>query len=376
MQYHKDCRLFTGYKPCIHKRPCTNCNHYDPIKARVVIVSLEAMGAVLRSTCLLKPIKERYPHSHITWVTFPISKDLLLNNPYIDQLIEVSPKSLAVLSYLEFDVLFGVDKSIEAGALTQVIKAKTKKGFGLNPYGVIVPFDEDADYQYRVGLDDELKFYINQKAETQQLTETMGLPWKREPYVLELTSNEKSEVKKRKELLIKKTERDPSQIKGFIGYNTGSSLLFPYKKFTLERAIETIAMWRRSFPDYAVALLGGPEDTERHEAMKKAFTHDPMVINTPTRDGLRSGVLWMDTADLVFSGCSLGMHIGIGLKKPIIAWFGVTCAQEVDLYDKGIKLQADVSCSPCWKKSCDKTFKCYDAVSVERIKEATAALIN
>lgn len=210
----------------------------------------------------------------------------------------------------------------------------------------------------------------NFKTETQQITETMALDWQRDPYILQLTAAELEETRRRRDRLI------GGKAKGIIGYNTGCSLLFPYKKFTVERSIELIRAWRQAWPDYAVALLGGPEDTERQRLMKEAFTNDPLVLNTPTTEGLRSGVLWMNTADMVLSACSLGLHIAIGLKKPSIAWFGVSCIQEIDLYDLGVKLQSDVSCSPCWKKSCDKPVKCYDQVSVERILAATAEVMD
>ena len=48
-----DCRHFVGDRPCKpHKqtgRVCT-CDRYDPIKERVLIIKLDAMGDVLRTT--------------------------------------------------------------------------------------------------------------------------------------------------------------------------------------------------------------------------------------------------------------------------------------------------------------------------------------
>lgn len=369
MGYNFDCRIFNGYKPCRYKRSCDACPHYDPVQERVVIVSLEAMGAVIRSTVLLPAIKRAYPRSHITWITLKNTKALLDNNPYIDRILLADTTQINTVYHLEFDILFGVDKSIEAGAIAERIKAKDKRGFGLNPHGVIFPFNAEAGYQYDVGLNDELKFYINQKPETQQITETMGLKWERDPYILELTPEEKDEVARRREMIM------PAGAKGLIGYNTGCSLLFPYKKFTVQRAIETIAEWRRQFPEWGIALLGGPEDTERQRAMKEHFANDPFVINTSTTDGLRSGVLWMDTTDIVLSGCSLGLHIALGLRKAVICWFGVSCIQEIDVYDRGVKIQSNVPCSPCWKKTCDMPVKCYDQVPPNIIMDATQELI-
>ncbi|MCX6128768.1 MAG: lipopolysaccharide heptosyltransferase family protein [Proteobacteria bacterium] len=370
MAYNFDCRLFSGYKPCVYKRDCVGCPHYDQVETRIVIVSLEAMGAVLRSTVLLAPIKRRYPKSHITWITLKNTKALLDHNPYIDRVLLADTPAVQTALHLKFDLLLAVDKSLEAGALAERIKATEKRGFGLNSDGVIVPLNAEAAYQYDLGLNDQLKFFVNQKPETQQITETMGFEWARDPYVLQLTDQERQEVGRRRQAML------AGKAKGVIGYNTGCSLLFPYKKFTQDRAVEIIQAWRKFYPDWAVALLGGPEDTQRQQLMKAAFADDQLVINTPSTEGLRSGVLWMEAADLVLSGCSLGLHIALGLQKPSIAWFGVSCIQEIDVYDRGIKLQAEVSCSPCWRKSCDKTLKCYDQVSVEQILKATGQLIE
>lgn len=369
MGYKTDCRLFTGYKPCQFKRPCDHCPNYDPVKVRVAVVSLEALGAVLRSTCLLPAIRRKYPGCHITWFTYPNARALLLGNPYIDRLIALDATNAALLRHLRFDVAFGVDKSLEAGALIEQLAADQKFGFGLSPDGVIRPLNKEAEYQYAVGLDDELKFVRNQKPETQQITESMALDWQRDPYVLELSAAERADVGERRRQL-------KGASKGVIGYNTGCSLLFPNKKLTVEKSIQLIADWRKRFPDYVVALLGGKEDALRQSQMKAAFADDVGVINTPTDGGLRSGMLWVAATDLVFSGCSLGMHIAIGLQRPVIAWFGVSCIQEVDLYDRGAKIQSPVPCSPCWKKSCSQERMCYDALSIAEVIEATDKLLS
>lgn len=369
MAYNFDCRFFSGYKPCSYKRPCEGCPHYERVEKRIAVVSLEALGAVLRSTCLLPAIRREFPQSHITWITYSNAVNLLRHNPYIDRLVEVTPATTALLNRLEFDYVFAVDKSLEAGALAETLRAKEKRGFGLDPNGVIRPLNPEAQYQYEVGLNDELKFFINQKPETQQITESMGLKWERDPYVLEKTPEERATIiARRAELLQGK--------RGIIGYNTGCSLLFANKKFTVARSIEIVRMWREKFPDFVVALLGGREDGERQAAMKAAFAVDPFVVNTPTDQGLRSGILWMDAADMVLSGCSLGLHIAIALKKPAIAWFGVSCAQEIDLYDRGVKLKADVACTPCWKKTCSNDPMCYDRVAVSEIERATREVLT
>src|SRR5262245_59773037 len=81
-----DCKFFRGDRPCIwHKQTgalCT-CEKYDRLEERVLIVKLDAMGDVLRSTALLPPIAEVHPHASIVWITRSESVPLLDRNPYV-----------------------------------------------------------------------------------------------------------------------------------------------------------------------------------------------------------------------------------------------------------------------------------------------------
>lgn len=364
MAYRFDCKYFSGYKPCQFKRECDGCDNYDGVQHHIVIVSLEALGAVLRSTCLLEPIKRKYPSSHITWITMPAARPLLAGNPLIDRLIGYDGPSVPLISYLQFDVLFAVDKSEMAGALAETISAKDKFGFGLTKTGKIRPFNMEANYQFSVGLDDQLKFFDNEKTETQQITESMALPWQRDEYLFRFSKEEQQGVEQLRLSL-------RGDALGIIGYNTGCSTLYPYKKLTVAKSIELIRQWRQQFPQWKVLMLGGREDVERQRQIKLDFVDDPFVIDAPAGSGLRAGMQWMAASDLVFSGCSLGLHMAIALKKPAVAWFGVSCPQEIDLYQRGEKVLADVACRPCWKKSCNQPIKCFNQVSIDKVCAAT-----
>ena len=74
------------------------------------------------------------------------------------------------------------------------------------------------------------------------------------------------------------------------------------------------------------------------------------------------------------------MHMAIALKKWTVAWFGPTCAHEIDLYDRGYKALSKVACSPCWKRSCNKPEMCYDYVDfsevVSGVKEGIEGIVQ
>ena len=152
-----------------------------------------------------------------------------------------------------------------------------------------------------------------------------------------------------------------------IGFNTGCGPLMPAKKWTVEFHRQVI----KNFLDQGyknLVLLGGASDAERNLAIGQGLP----VIQSPTHLGLRDGLVSIAACDLVLTGDSLGMHMAIALKKFVIAWFGPSCAQEIDLFDRGVKLQTSLACSPCWKRHCAKTEMCYDHVSSHEIDAALA----
>jgi heptosyltransferase-2 len=61
------------------------------------------------------------------------------------------------------------------------------------------------------------------------------------------------------------------------------------------------------------------------------------------------------------------MHIAIALNKYVVAIFGPTCSQEIELYDNGAKIVSDIECSPCYKRHCYKKDNCMSRIRIEEI---------
>ena len=229
----------------------------------------------------------------------------------------------------------------------------------MNKNGVIIPLNREADYNYRLGLDDHLKFRVNQKPNTQLLCEAMGLSYRRDEYVLQLSREEQAYCG----AYAKEHGLDGAGV--VIGLNTGCSLLYPNKKMTIDQHVVLVRALAK-FPGARIVLLGGPEDTERNAEMFRQ-TGD-LVLSTPTNEGVRRGICYVNLCDIVISGDSFGMHVAIGLKKHVVVWFGVSCPQEIDLFDRGVKLIPEgLQCSPCWKKECPYDLECIQMIDLERI---------
>jgi heptosyltransferase-2 len=364
------CKNFNGYKPCYGDHNCfdNGCKENKPIGTKILIINLDAMGDVLMTTAQLASIKRKYPVSSIYWITLKIAYPLLENNPLIDKVYPFDFESVLILSNMEFDIAMNVDKSQRSSALLNQIKAKSKLGFGLDADGKIIPLNKGAEYNFRLGMDDNLKFKINQRLGQDYLAETFEVDYLRNDYIFEFTDEEKNFIAGyKKEIGIKSGDE-------IIGFNTGCSTLFPNKKMTLEQHAVLIEKFL-SYKRFKIVLLGGPEDTERNKALADEF--GDKIINTPTNMGVRRGACFESIPDLVITGDSFGMHLAIALKKYVIAWFGMSCWSEIDLYDRGVKLFPEgLACAPCWKKACPFNLECIQMIDLERIADETVKYFN
>lgn len=355
-----DCKRFTGYKPCFPGTTCyKECVDPHPKHKRILIVNLDAMGAVVQTTAMLPAIKRKYPDSHISWITLKNAYRLLDNNPYLDAVYVWEPESWLILQEMEFDILYQTDKTRRSCAFGKTITAKEKLGFGLNKRGQIIPLNKEAEYSYILGLDDELKFKRNTKYGTEILQESLKLQFKRDDYVLKLSDEEHrycTEYKK---------EHGLNAGSVIVGFNTGCSYLYPNKKMTIDQHVALIERLHGK-KGVQLVLVGGPEDTERNAEIVRRVGNK--VHSTPTTEGVRRGICYENICDVMITGDSFGMHVAIGLQKYVIAWFGLSCWSEIDLYDRGIKLIPEgLHCAPCWKKQCPYNLECIQMIDLDRI---------
>lgn len=343
-----DCRHFTGYRPCSFGGQCDGCAHYERPDPDILLINLDALGDVLRNTSVLPAIRRSHPGARVTWLTRPRAAMLLENNPLIDRVMVLEPGVDTLLQTLTFDLVLNADKTMLAGGLAMACRAGERRGFGVDEHGSIVALNAEAQLLYRMGLDDHLKFKLNQRTAQDLLCEAFGFSYARDAYTLEATA--------------------PHGLRRLrVGFNTGCGPKWPLKKVSvssIEGAIERIVR-RTGEP---VLLLGGPEDTHTHERLAERL--GDAVQRSPTTQGIQVGAAHMSRVDVVVSGDSLGMHMAIALGKHVVAWFGPTSAPEIDLYDRGVKLVSEMRCAPCWSPHCDEPVPCSERVSPAQLASA------
>ena len=365
------CRYFKNDRPCIyHKQKgvtCSACSYFSSIDFKILIIKLDAMGDVLRTTCILQGLKEKHPNSQITWLTKRESIPLLDNNKFIDVLWSIEDNIALMLQTEEFNLVINPDASPMSARLAATAKGREKLGFGYHQQGYVYPFNEEAAPWFAMGVNDFLK-KANTKTYQRIILDICRLNPSRHELIYYLTQEEKEfALKFAKRYGLESTHR-------IIGLNTGAGGRWAQKKWTEEGYLSLIRLLLKSLPDVRILLYGGQEEKERNIYLKKNADTE-LVIDAGSNNTIRQFAALLSVSNVVVTGDTLAMHLAIALKKKLVVLFGPTSYNEIDLYDRGEKIYPNMDCLVCYKQDCDKSPTCMDAITPESVYQVINKLI-
>ena len=241
---------------------------------------------------------------------------------------------------------------------------KKKLGFVLNKKGYVEATSNAAQQWLEMSAFDDLK-KANTKSYQQIMYEILDLDLPVEPPLIHISDKEKAKV------TTKEFMKNIDSTKPVIGLNVGVGTKWPSKGWPISRWKELIK--KLDSDKYNVLLLGGPEEVEIIRQLKHDFNY---VIVTGCDNSLIEFAAIVDLCDLVITADTLALHIATALRKKIVALFGPTSANEIELYGKGIKLFAPEGCKCYYKKYCSEEISCMEKISTEMVIEAIDLLLK
>ncbi len=327
-----DCRHYCGEKPCVYRVNCPYCIKYYPMGFRVLIFKLGAMGDVLRTTSILpsldKSLNKTHDAYHVTWVVDPPSKPLLENNPFIHRLWTIDDETRIRLAVEKFDLALCFDKEPRAIGLMALCQATTKRGFIMGPEGNLHVTSAAGENALLAGISDFYKFQRNTKSYQELIHELAEIENAGKLYVLEFTSKERAAAQA--QLTRLQAVRRP-----LIGLNTGAGNVFPGKRWPADRFAELGRRLAKSTGG-TIVLLGGPDEAERNHAIKAGIGAE--CVDLGTDNPLRHFAAMLGELDLVVAGDTMALHAALATGTKVVALFGPTPHQEVDLGGHGEKI--------------------------------------
>jgi ADP-heptose:LPS heptosyltransferase len=358
MKVNINCLHYLAYKPCTYhkmdKRLCEMCENYQKIKKRILIVKLDALGDVLRTTSILPALIKKYPDSSITWITKRNAFSLLENNQYINRKFAIEDNYLQFVLNEKFDIGICLDADPLSSTILSLANCDEKLGFITNQSGQVIPANKKAEEWYFLGINDDLKIK-NRKTYQEFIYNICNLD--SEIYKPQININEKAE-----EFAFSFSEKNKlSQYKQIIGINTGGGLRWQLKKWINQNYIELIKLIKKNYPDFGIILYGGPEEIEFNVKIKKEAGN--LLIDTGCENSIQNFASLVGLSDIFFTPDSLGMHISIALNKTTLVIVGPTSPWELTVYDKGeVVYNKYLECIACYKSTCNLKINCMNTL--------------
>jgi len=335
---------------------------------KILIVKLAAIGDVLRTTSILKGLKDKYPNCLIDWVTKKESFGILKNNKIINNIFLLNNNLINDLKNINYDLVISLDEEDEACKIaTEINKKKLVGAYFDNNKKTYTKdsapwFDMGLISKYGKEKADELK-KLNKKTYQEIISNILGI--KQSELILNLG---KKELEFAKEFSKKNNLKKNDLV---IGLNTSAGGRWQLKKLSIEKTADLADRLNKEL-NAKIILFGGPEELERNQKIKEKTKTN--IIDAGCHNTLMQFAALINLCDFVVVSDSLAMNIAIALKKKVIAFFGPTSAAEIELYGRGKKIVAPIECVFCYKRICNIKPNCMDSIKTEEIIESIKKL--
>jgi len=290
---------------------------------RILIIKLGALGDVLRTTPLLRVLK-----GEITWVTSEESAPLLAGNRYINRLICMKGADTPRIKE-RFNLVVSLEDDPAAAALASSVKTHELVGAYLDNsrvrYSASAREWFDMSLISRFGKEKADGMKMNNRRTYQDFLFSMvGRRFQGEEYVLN-------------------TPLTKCQVPGLVGLESRAGAVWPMKRWSgyerLAARLEEVGFKVKLFRQY---------------------------------ERLTDYVDEINECEYIVGGDTLAMHIGLALRKKVVAIFTCTSPYEIYDYQRMIKI-----ISPLWKKYFyrrDFVPEAAEAISVDSVFEALCSL--
>lgn len=280
-------------------------------------------GDVFRTT----PLLHIYKNDNVTWVTDKKVFPLLEDNKSIKRLLSLDFATAMHLLDSEFDTLINLEKNPDICKLANMVSAWRKYGFRLDKKTGKADAYDRAFETLTVGFDNASK-KKNRKTSQELLFEMVGEKWNGEEYVLDYKPKTKENYD--------------------IGLNTLVGSKWPTKAWPMEN-------WDK----LEEKLITEGFNVSRQDKQRPEILKD-----------MKEYINWINSCKMIISNDSLGLHIGLALKKKVYGLFGSTSPTEIFFYDRGKPIVSEKlpECYPCFKAKCDLyDNSCMKLISPERV---------
>ncbi|MEA3329074.1 MAG: lipopolysaccharide heptosyltransferase II [Candidatus Omnitrophota bacterium] len=338
---------------------------------KILIIRTDRIGDVVLSTPVIKAVREAFPQAYIAVMVRPYTKDIVIGNPYLDEVIVYDK--------------YGVHKSWR-GTLKFALSLRRKKfdlALILHPTNRVHIVSFLAGIPSRIGYRKKCGFLL-----TGSIEDKKHLGKKHElEYNFDLT--ELIGIKKIDRTLFMPVAEKDKQFAGKVlkknGFKNGDNLITIHpgsscsSKRWLPQNFARLSDRLSMLDNIKVIMIGGPAD--KNIARQVSGYVKLPIVNLCGQLNLKELAGVIQASRLFITNDNGPMHIASAVGTPVIAIFGRNQAGLSPVRwgptgEKDVVLHKDVGCKQCLAHNCRKGFKCLKAITVEEVAEEVNKLLR
>ena len=232
-------------------------------------------------------------------------------------------------------------------------------GFDADDRGLPLPLTPGAGRWLAMGVRDDLK-RANRRTYQELVAEVLEVDYRREPPTLDLGEADRARGREFA------ARHAPGDGRLLVGLNTGAGGRWRFKRWTESGYAALIGRLGRE--GHRVLLLGGPDAAERNARL--AAGSRGVAVDTGSRNSVRTFAGIVDACDAVVTGDTLALHVALARGVPVVVLFGPTSLHEIEVFDRGARLAADLDCRVCYLPDCDVRPHCMESIGVDEVHAA------
>lgn len=334
---------------------------------KILVTFLMHLGDLTLTTPFIHALRKAAPDAHITFLADEKLKDVVLHNPYLDEVITIDKKGrdnsiLALvacarkLSKMDFDVVINLHPNERCSFICALTKTKVRAGTA----HLLLKFKWDVFTP--------LNRKIHAAEMYMDILKQLGVE-KIEHNGLEIFPSEENKQ------LAEKFWRENGvfQTDKLVGFNIGSAVVT--KRWASERfaqVADTLAA-----KGYKPVFFGGTMDEEMVQAAVSKMKTTPVVATGAFTIGTLAAA--MKRCSLIITNDSGPMHVAISQKVPIVAMYGPSSPKLYGPYTKdAVVVTAVPPCTGCsggMKHKCDD-MQCMTRLTVQQVIEAAEKMLG
>lgn len=338
--------------------------------SRILIIKLRAIGDVVMATPVIENLRRHFPKSHIAFLTEGASREVLADNPFLDELIILDRgawKGLGPFGSLRaqwafycdlrsrnFDIVLDLFGNPRSAILSVVSGAKMRIGFDFRGRrhcytNLIRPRGGDVH---------EVLFNLDALTALEVPIKTT-VPLFPVSEVLRQASSK----------WLAQNAIGPGE--KIVGINPGGG--WEIKRWNPERFAAVADRLKQDFGTH-ILLFWGPGERETVEALAASMTRDPLILPETT---LSEMAAYLQHCTLFLSNDSGPMHMAAALGVPTVGIFGPTDPALQGPYGSGnaVVQKVGLPCLCCNRLTCQIGNPCMETLMPDEVFSVVQSLL-